>query len=174
MKIFNHKYLYLLVLPLLSFFISCSSDDENEIGTEEDLVGTWTLDDASLEFLIDDMDFIQWLVDNLELTSAQADEFEDIFAESYTDGFNGTLTFNEDGTYTANLDDESETGTWAFSGTTLTLNPDVTSDTPSELTVLTLTSSALVIEFSETEDVDLEQDGTNETLSISFQLSFSK
>jgi hypothetical protein len=110
----------------------------------------------------------------LGISNSEAEQLRDLFETEFTDGFTGTITFDEDGTYSTDFGNEIETGTWALNGSTLILNPDIASDGPTNLTVLSLNSSSSSFEFSETETVDLDDDGSNETLSMTIRMTFSK
>ena len=167
------KLLMLVVLPLsVLITTSCGDDDDDDVGGENDLIGTWTTTGATLEFTIDGQDLVQFFADILGLSDTEAQEFADLFQQGFSEGFEGTFTFNSDGTYTANFDGVAQSGEWTLSGDTLTLSP--VGDDPVSLTIITLNSSSLVVQLTETESADFDDDGTNEELSIVVELTFSK
>jgi hypothetical protein len=167
------KYFYLLLMSItITLFTSCGSDDGDEIAESNNLIGAWGISGVEIEITINDTDFVQWMIDNLALSDDDATVIQALFQEGFEEDFTGTMTFNEDGSYSSDFDGEVETGTWTLNGSTLTLmqagEDNVTA------TVVSLTGSALVIEISQTEQEDFDDDGTKETLRITIRMSLSK
>ncbi len=178
MKNLLKNVLYLLIIPLsLAFMISCSEDDDDggDIGSRSDLIGTWTVDGVTFEFTIDGVDIITWLVDNLGLSTEDADEFRGIFEAAFEEGFiSGTITFDDDGTYQSTIGGEADSGDWELNGSTLTIQSSAPGDSPTNIEITTLTSSSAVLSFSETEEEDFDDDGTREELAITIEMTLSK
>ncbi len=121
MEKYIHKLLLLLVLPLsVIMFTGCGGDDDDDIGSEDDLIGTWKSTGATIEFTIGDQDIVEWFAEQLGLSDAEAAQLADLFEEGFSEGFSGTITFNSDGTYSSNFEGDVETGDWTLSGSTLT------------------------------------------------------
>lgn len=170
----NYLQKLLIVLLALSFvlFTSCDDDEEGEVGGRADLIGTWSFVDFTFEFLVDGEDFIQWSIDNLGLTEEEAEELEALFNEDF-ESPEGTVTFNDDDTYTATSPgEEDETGSWSKNGETLTIDPD--GDSPTTFEILKLNNSTLVIGYTESDSDDFDEDGTSENLEFNTTLTLEK
>lgn len=176
MKNLLRNLAFLLTMSVtLSFLASCSEDDEGDnVGSSEDLIGTWNVSALDFEFTINGEDFIQWLVDNAGLSNDDAEFFRDLFETAFSEDITGSFNFNADGTYTATDGGTTyETGTWSLDGNLLTLNVDG-DDEPVTLTVNTLTSSALVLSLEETQTEDFDEDGATEEIRIAIQITLAK
>lgn len=172
MKKLTQQFLIILFLVPAMVFTSCNDDEEGEVGGKADLVGTWSFADVGVEFTIDGEDFIEWAKEAFDLTESEAQELEELFSEDFTDGFDGNVTFNDDNTYSATSDGETENGTYSLNGDKLTIVPD---DEESIIfDVVKLNSSTLVISSTETETDDLDEDGTSETLEVTLSLTLEK
>jgi len=173
MKNLTYRIFVMLSLALsFSVLVSCGGDDEGDGPSGGDLTGTWTVASASIDATIDGTDIVEWFVDVLGLTEAEAEQFGELFTDGLDEGFvGGTLTFNSDNTYEANFDGDSESGTWSRSGDQLTIT---SGGEESVTTIKTLTSSNLTIEFDETETEDIDEDGTTEEFRITFTLNLTK
>ncbi|MEQ9425965.1 MAG: lipocalin family protein [Cyclobacteriaceae bacterium] len=171
MKKFINYFLMLFLLPVMIISVaSCGGDDDDDDDSDsDDLIGIWTVSDAALEITIDGEDFIQWFIDNLGITEAEAE----VELEDFSFDVTGTITFNADGTYSSNFSGDSESGTWALVGSTLTLT-EAGETSGDQLQVVSLNSSTLVLGFDESDFDDFDDDGTDEALVISLELTFTK
>lgn len=159
------------------FLLSMNSCDMIGGNDESDLYGTWSIDGISVDVTVDGTDIVEVMVNNFDYDPAVAEAMLDTLVWELEDDISGTLTFNEDMTYTINVSDDSpETGTWTLSedGSTLTL---VDSDMDSDVLMISkLTASSLIIKLQdEDEDVDLDGDDQEEsTMIISVEVTLSK
>jgi len=177
MKKLIKKFLMLLLLPLsLVFVTSCGDDDDDDVGSEDDLIGTWTVTGSEFEFTIDGEDLIEWLAEQLGLPASEAEGAAEQVEEELTEGggFSGSITFNSDGTFTSNFDGDSEGGNWTKNGSALTLTFDSPDEDPITLTIVSLNSSKLVLELSESGEEDIDGDGVDDELSIRVELTLDK
>jgi hypothetical protein len=160
---------FLLVLMTFSlvYFSSCESDDNNGGGKGSDLIGKWTIDDSEVSVTVEGVDFVTYLVESMGMTQEQAEMIAGFMTGGTGSAPTGTITFNEDGTYSAMVDGDAESGTWSLSsdGKVLTISgTDEDGSYSDELMVESLTSSKLVLVLAEeTEDVDMDDDGVDET-----------
>ena len=185
------NYVRNLLLLLVAFttltFVACSEDDDGPDGEiSGTIVGTWTGASATVNsFTINGEDisvfldeFKQFLIDFGGSTQAEADaaiaELEALLQEGYTEVFDGTMTFNEDGTYEFTDSTGPESGTWELSndGRTLTFDPGTEDELA--MSIVSLTDDRLegAILFEESDDADL--DGTDDTLSVSISIVFTR
>ena len=162
-------FILLGIIPL--FLVNCEKDDDVK---SSDLIGLWTVTDASIEMNVGDKSLIDYLIDALGITEMEAQLFESIFEEALSEGFTGTIEFKSDNTYESTFEGDTDTGTWELSsdGKQLTLDKG----TADELTldIISLSNNMLKIGFSEEEVDDLDSDGTNETISINIELTLEK
>ena len=152
----------LLFFPLLILlFTGCGDDDDDS--DQDDLIGTWQLSSANTQITIDGQDLIEWLADQLGISEDEAEDLSDQFSEVFeVEDFEETLTFNVDGTV------ESE---WMLSGDTLTITIDGDS---ASFEVVTLNSSTLVLQINDTQNQDLDGDGSPEELVTSVEFTFGR
>ena len=176
MKSLN-KTLFLILMSLsLVFFNSCEKDEGTKASS--DLIGTWNIDNSTVSVTVGGVDLVTYLMDAMELTQEEAEFMAGFFTDFGS--MSGTVTFNDDNTYQAKMvGEEVENGTWSISsdGKTLSLKESGDSeDSADNLTIITLTPSNLVIALpAESEMVDLDDDGTDETqMDISIELRLSK
>ncbi len=111
-------FLFMMSLAGLLWISSCGSDDEDDAQPTSEIVGTWQYDDASLNISVNGVDFIQYLVDELGASSADAIIALALFETAFEDetGLEGVaFTFNADGTYRVTAPGEpDETGTYVL------------------------------------------------------------
>jgi hypothetical protein len=160
-------FLLLLIGFSLVIFSSCETDDNNGGDNGSGLVGKWTIDDSEASVTVGGVDFLTYLVNTMGIPQEQAEMIAGYMTGSSGAASTGTITFNEDGTYTAMVDGDSESGNWSLSSDGKVLTITGTDDDGSysdELIVESLTSSKLVLVLPiESEDVDMDDDGVNET-----------
>lgn len=161
-----------MILGLTLFtLISCDKDKDGN-GGSSDLVGIWTVTSSSFEITINNVDVIDYLMAAMELTEEEAEMFVDMFFSDM--GMTGTIEFKSDGTYITKSDGETDTGTWKLSSDKKTLTMDDGTADEVNATVVSLTSSKLVVEFTESESDDWDEDGTPETTEIFMHIELSK
>ena len=153
---------------------ACGDDDESF--SENDIIGVWTITAASADASVGSMSLIDYLVQTVGLSQLEAQALETAFSQGFANGFDGTVEMKADNTYIAEFgDDPTETGTWELleGGTVLRLL-ETGEDTPTVLDIISLTSSRMVLEFSETESDDLNFDGIDEELTILIEMTLQK
>lgn len=164
-------FILLSLVTLLFLASSCESDDKE--ATEADLIGTWIIDESEVEVEIEGLSLLQFLITTLMISEEEAQAMIDEFTSEIGD-INGTITFNEDNTYTLTDEDYSEDGTWELSedGTELQITEDGEMTT---FNIESLSSTSMVFSWEEEEYVDMNGDGTDETLiTLVFELWLSK
>ncbi len=158
--------------------IGCGDDDDGaETFLEADLVGTWELSSVELDYAIGDRTLVQFLRDELGISEVAALLLIEGFEQQLSDGFEtgGTITFDADNTYEADLDGDMETGSWslAANGVTIMLDPD-NSPEDVELTITTLTDTRLIMVLNEMEEFDADSDGQADEISIEATLDLTR
>lgn len=162
----------LLIVTAMLTFTSCDSDDDKDPSGESLIVGTWTYESSTVDIKVDDVDLIEYLIDVLELGEEEAEDLELEWQEDFDLGIE-SWEFEADGTFTYEADEETATGTWSLSndGKTLTITESGESQSAE---VETLTSGVLELYISDSFDEDLNEDGTDEELSIEVTIKLEK
>ncbi len=170
-------YAVILVLSLSTILVSsCKKEDElNE--TENALVGTWTMGQTSVEITVDGMDVIEYLITVFDIPEAEAQAAVDSIISEINESSAGTIAFKADNSYHLNFTNtsEEEDGTWSVSSDGNTLNLYFENE-ENNLPILSLTASSALIGIpTEYEDIDVDDDGVNETtLKIDMELNLTK
>lgn len=175
MKYFkNHSWVFIFSSAIL---ISACSDDDNPVSqAESDLIGVWTGKSFSLDMKVNDTPVLQWYQEELGLTDTEAQQIIELIVEGLADGFSGTIEFKADHTFVSNFGGEpEETGTWQLTDSDKKLTITDTSDNSTTVfDIVTLNSTTLTVRFGETDSGDLDGDGTDENITLTFELTFEK
>ena len=170
---------FLIVMSLsILLFTSCETDEGEKV--QSDLIGTWTIDESTVDMTIGGVSLVTFLMNTYQASEAEAKAFADIIMAEFESEISGTITFNGDNTYQAKMGDEVENGTWSVSsdGNTLTITgvDDDGTTYSDDLIIVSVSSSMLVVSPpAETEDIDLDDDGVNETtMQIALELTLTK
>ncbi len=168
----NVRFVRILIMVILtgSLLSACKKDESSP----KNIVGTWTAGTVTYTTMVGDKTLNQYLIDNLGLSSVEAQLYAAIFDQTTKQSLSGTIQIKSDGTYTSTLGGSNDTGTWSLSpdGKTLTIDSD--NDSPVILNVVDLTSTKLHVTFTETDSEDLNEDGTPETLTVNADIIFNK
>jgi hypothetical protein len=158
----------------LFFLASCDDNDEKSIVPSNQLLeGTWLYEAAEIEIAVNGQDVVDYLIDVFELSEAQAAQIATIIKEDSFEFTNATWKFNHDNTFTSVYEDETTSGTWSLSADKkkLTLTADGETDI---VDVLVLTSSKLQIFMAVEDQIDIDENGINETIVLDAKLKLKK
>jgi hypothetical protein len=169
MKSFFLKSFFLVLISGL-MFSSCKKDSTKT----EDIVGTWTAGTSTLSVMVGDKTLTQYFIDVMELPPADAQTYTDLVEQVMAQSFAGTITIKSNGTYTATLGGDADSGTWSLNGdkTELTIISSV--DGPMTFDVVQLTSNKLQIHGIEVTSEDLNGDDIPESMHVDVEINFSK
>ncbi|NLJ42487.1 MAG: hypothetical protein GX431_02435 [Bacteroidales bacterium] len=160
----------MLVLTAGLFFTSCSKDSD----PAADLVGTWTFSNATFDAKIGTKTLIQYFMDEMGLTEAQAQQVMVLFNAQMQQAFTGTIEMKSDNTYTATIGGESDSGTWSLSSDNTKLTIDSDTEDPVVFDILELTSHKLVLKGTESVEEDLNDDTVPETITVTLEMTLTK
>jgi len=170
-KLFVNPLIALALVASLCMLSSC--EKETEIN-EADLIGTWDIGQVSVDVKVGPISLLQFLKTTLMLGDQEAQAIVDQITSEFTD-IGGTITFNEDYSYSVVDGDYGELGTWELQGDELHMT--VTGETPEDdpLIVRSLSSTDALVAFEEEESMDVNEDGTDDfTATIIIELNLSK
>jgi hypothetical protein len=162
----NLKLLLVLFVVLFAFQ-ACNNDDEAK---EADIVGVWAVSELVFDITINGESLSEYFGED------EADLFEPFFTEAFEDEFEDvSIEFKSDGTYLSeDSDGSTDTGTWSLNsnGDILILD-DGTAD---EFTfnIVSSTNNTLVLNYSETDDSDIDFDGNPDEFTVSMDLTLTK
>ena len=155
--------IFLVVL----FVSSCNKDDEGLDQTSLKLIGVWETAGG-----------VQLNVSITNLTNDELVEYEEdinTYLNAYVQDFFGTFEFKADLTYTSTLGNNTETGTWAvINEETAILLAETGSTEPTQIEIVSLNATRLVIGIEELDSSDFNNDGTQEEITLQVEVTFDK
>lgn len=169
MSIFRNTLFIVLTGILL---ISCEKDEDE--GRENDLVGTWNSGASTFNTMVGDKTLSQYFIDDMGMTTTDAQLYSNLFTVTLQQSFTGTLTFNSNNTYTSNFGGQADSGTWSLSADGKELTIDSSTGDPMVLTIERLTANELKVHWTETESEDINDDTIPETIRIDMNMTFTK
>ncbi len=170
-KWFNLGALLLMVSGSLVFTSCKDDDDDNE--PESPLVGVWAYESVDISITINEVDFIDYIIEAFDLTQAEAEEFEEEFIEEMNEFDGMKWTFTKDSKFTVTSPEGNENGTWSLSADNKKLS--LTSGTETDvITVKSLTSSKMELFYAEEYEEDMDEDGEDDVFAISMTLKLKK
>lgn len=172
MKSFRFGLLRNIVIAasLLLFFTQCN-DDAEEIGGAADLVGVWDLQSTEVELKVAGVPLLQ-VLQTLGYTQQEAETLIEEIKDDLSDQ-DLSLEFTEDNMYEVNSSGINvEEGTWSLNGSTLSIDP--VGDDPTNFEVLTLNATTLVVSFSETDDLEYDDEGNTVEVTGDIEYTFAK
>jgi hypothetical protein len=135
MKMFKTKQWSLIAMMAVVLMGLAACSDDDEVGSRDDLIGTWQEDYESY-----------WEKENGKITDQDEDTFDD-------DRYAWRYTFYEDGRYNNqegwNGSWDNYWGTWTMKSNTIILDEGTSRE--SSATIKTLNKNTLVVEFYEKE-----------------------
>jgi hypothetical protein len=170
MKLLNLR-IFILVLMTGMILQACTKEDAETF--KDYIIGTWTATTPTVSITVNSQTLVQFYTSE-GLSAADAQAAAAMVNSMVAQGFTGTLQVKSDGTYIANFGGEADAGTWTLSEDGKKLTIDSNTDDAMTIDVVELTSSKLSLQTTETENADLNDDGTDETMTMNITLNFSK
>jgi major membrane immunogen (membrane-anchored lipoprotein) len=156
---------------------SCGSSDDDAKPANAELIGTWTYKDAKIDVKINNKTIKDYFVEALGISAIQATVIEALLLEELEDGElkGSTVTFNADGSYSSKSGDGTvTTGTYTINDAKTKVTVIESGETTT-FDVKELSSNQLTIGYTEEDNSeDFDDDGTNDTLVASLEVTFSK
>ena len=162
------NFIGVLILGLV--FSGCSKDKK----TNDNLIGTWTVGTTSFNAMVGTKTLEQYFTDVMGLTGTEAQVYSAVVNQTIQQSFTGTIQFKSDNTYSSTLGGKNDTGTWSLNsgGTQLTINSS--SSGTQVFDIVQLTSSVLKVGVTNQISEDLNSDGTQESITVTADVTFNK
>jgi hypothetical protein len=174
-KVLTYSTSFLFLFSLL-LFSNCSKDGNDE-NPNADLIGTWKTSTINVDLMIDGKTLSQFLIDG-GASEAEAALIEDYFTTILeTEVGDGEIQLKSDNTYIADFGSDSpDTGKWSYNASTkiLTIDSDDPLEDNQEIKVKSISSSTLIIEQNEVVEEDLDDDGIDEQIDTTIEMTFTK
>ncbi len=165
----------LWILMVATVLISGCNNDDDVNQAEQDLLGTWTSKEISAEMSIDGKSIIQWFADESGLPESEIEKIIQDLLDENASGLSGTLEFKPDNTYSADFfGSPKETGTWQLANNSETLILTSSDNSSTEMDVVSLSATMLILGFEEMDSNDLNGDGTDENLLLKIKWTLEK
>jgi hypothetical protein len=168
MKPLFQKSIFLVLLIGLTLS-SCKKDTKSD-----PIIGTWTAGTTTFTAMVGDKTLNQYFIDIMGLTQEEADSYTALYSAIVTASFTGTITIKSNNTYTDNLGGSTDSGTWSLNSDQSVLTITSSTDGPTTLEVVELTSSKLRLHTTEITQEDLNSDGTDENITVTIDITFTK
>jgi hypothetical protein len=168
MKPLFQKSIFAVLLTAL-IFSSCKKDTKSD-----PIIGTWTAGTTTFTATVGDLTLNQYFVEVMGLTQEEADSYTAIYELILQQAFTGTMTMKSNNTYTSTLGGTADSGTWSLNSDQSELTITSGTDGPTTLDVVELTSSKLRLHTTEITQEDLNSDGTDENITVTIDVTFTK
>lgn len=177
------KFNYLMIAAMFGIsalvFTGCSKDNEEDTTASElKLVGTWTYVDTELGLTVEGKDAKAWLIENgateqeaTEIVSDLEGDFYDIFEDG------NVFVFTDDNKYTLSWPDEDDyDGDWEFNAdkTKIIFDGDEGGEGEIEFDIMSMTSKVFLMGHDYSESFDLNDDETDEEVTMLVTYKFTK
>jgi hypothetical protein len=163
-----------ILLTLIASLLLVSSCEKSVEVVEADLIGTWDIGQASVDIKVGPISLFKYLTSTLPFGEEAAQELVDQYTSEFLEIGGGTVTFNEDYSYTMLQSELEEAGTWKLEGDKLylTITGETLDDDP--LSIESMNSSAAIVAWEEKQEIALGEDIPNFTATIIIELNLSK
>jgi len=161
------------LLMILSTIMSCNKDEEDP-QTSDLIIGTWTVESVTIDLFFNDQSLVQYLMDQFDISLAEAELLESMLLEDYLEEFTGSINIKDDNTYVINFGDEVDSGTWEWSADGETITFDKGTNDEMEATIIQLNSTELIIEMIQTAEEDVDEDGIDDDVTMEIKMTLTK
>jgi hypothetical protein len=164
-----------IIIPaIITVLILSSCSKDSDPTPADNLIGTWSTQSSAFTAMINGKTMTQYLIDDMGLTTEEAQQYIALFNTMLEPNFTGTITLKSNNTYTSTMGGETSSGTWSLSSDGKKLTTDAGTEGSTTLDVIELTSSTLHVTGTETATYDINGDDTPETIIVTVDLTFKK
>ncbi|MBK6264887.1 hypothetical protein JKA74_07550 [Marivirga sp. S37H4] len=168
------KFRLITILMIGTVLFQSCKDDETT--NQTDIVGVWTYNDLELEILVNNQDLATYY-SSIGIPSAQADIYYEIFEALYKPDLEGyKIEFKADNTYqtTTPAGDSDESGTYEVNADLTELTTIDQDQVEYIYEIKSISNSSLTIVSSDSQETDINFDGTDETFMANVTLFLTK
>ncbi len=171
---FTRNFIVVLIFASFSFLVSCGDDQE---GPGSPIVGTWNYSTLDFDGTINGKPIRTFLTEDLGMNPIEAQATEAFIIASITQEAglaNSTVEFNSDGSYIIR-----ENGVQQDQGTYILQNANTeliltSSNGTEQFLVKELSANRLVVSTTGEEVQDLDEDGEDDTVEFTMDVTFVK
>ncbi len=175
-KLLTHLKFLLFIGAFVLIFTGCKDDNGGNPEPVNNLLGTWTVTNSSLDISVDGQSLTDYFINVGGLSPEDAASYAALFEAIFKGSLSGSITFKDDHTYVSNFADGPDDGTWNLSADGKKLTMDAGTIDETVIDIISLTSSTANLSFTQeaTEDMDDDPLTPDETLSIDIDLTLIK
>ncbi len=170
----KHLSLRIFFLILIAGLILSGCNKDTKDTPLDNIIGTWTAGTHTFTVMIGTKTLTQYFIEVAGMSESDAQLYTSYFNQAVQQSSTGTIQIKSEGTYTTNLGGETDTGTWSLSSDGKILTIDSSTDDPFTAEIVELTSSKLRFKMSESMSEDMNNDQIPETLTINFEMVFTR
>lgn len=170
-KLFVNPVMLVSLIATILFISSC--EESAEI-VEADLIGTWDIEQATVDIKVGPVSLFDFLVRTLQYGDEAAKEVVDQVSSEYLQFGSGSITFNADYSYLMSRSEIEESGTWSLEGDKLYMNLADEVDNEEPLTVRSMNNTAAVVAWEEEQKIDLGEVSSPFNATIIIELDLIK
>lgn len=149
---------------------SCKKEKDD---IRDNLVGKWNSGTSTFKTKVGDKTLLQYFTDQ-GMTASDAQVYAGLINLSLQQAFAGSITFNSDNTYTANLGSQADSGIWSIDDSGKKLTIDSATDPAITMDIVSLSSNELKLHIADTASEDLNNDNVPENISVDAELTFTR
>ncbi|MBN1118026.1 MAG: DUF4923 family protein [Bacteroidales bacterium] len=168
-KFLEGSKLFLVFGLIVSLSIACEKNNN-----ESNLVGKWSITSSEMDISVGDLSLVDYIAESMDTTEAVAAAYAELFSQLLKSQMSGTFEFKSDGTYTANYGGGTDSGTWELNNDGNVITTDKGTDDETEMEVVKLTKDELIVRFTTSQEMDVNEDGNPDSMSMYFELTMGK
>lgn len=159
-----------IVLVAGTLLTACKKDKDN---ATNDLTGTWTAGTTTVDTQVGGKPLLQYFTDQ-GYSATDAQTYSNLFNITVQQAFAGTITFKADNTYTTNFGGKNDSGTWSLSPDGKQLTIDSSTDNPFILNIESITKNQLIVNWSQSDNADINGDNIPESITVNLRMTLTK
>lgn len=168
-KFFNFGiYIPILIIGLI---VSSCKKEPNPV---DNLVGTWTVNNATYTAMVGNMTFAQYEADVVHLPPQIISTVTQALTQMVDKSISGTIMIKSDNTFTSTLGGNSDSGTWSLSPNNKTLDIISSTKSPMVFNIIDLSATKMDLSTLINYSADLNNDGTPEVINTNVTASLGR
>jgi hypothetical protein len=167
---FSNLKSLIVVLTTGLLLTACSKSKS----TTDDLIGTWKSGTYTITSTVNNMPLAQYLANVLGYPDALVQTLTNNINSSVQQALPGSIQLKSDNTYVATSTGGTDTGIWSLSSDSKKITIASSKSNPITFDIISLSSSDLHVQWSQTSLIDLNNDGTDESVVSTINVTLTK